>query len=267
MVLRSSSTSWWRNGPIARLIWHIGNFCIPFAQKLPLNLYLAYLAAWGAFIGVLLLMVLHRVIMRLLLAYRGWLYQNPREQSKLVLMWGAFLHCLVGKHPMTYSFQSALPRQPVPALHDTIQRYLETVEPLLSKKEFEETKKEALRFETEGIGVKCQKYLKLKSWWASNYVTDWWERYVYLKGRTSLMINSNYYAMDSAKYLPTTVQEARAGSIIHKMLKFKRLLDHEELEPLLIRGIVPLCMKQYDRMFSTTRIPRTYLYSLLVVEI
>ncbi len=39
-----------------------------------------------------------------------------------------------------------------------------------------------------------QRYLLLKSWWASNYVTDWWEQYVYLYGRSSIMINSNYYA-------------------------------------------------------------------------
>ena len=39
-----------------------------------------------------------------------------------------------------------------------------------------------------------QRYLLLKSWWTSNYVTDWWEQYVYLYGRSSIMINSNYYA-------------------------------------------------------------------------
>ena len=45
-----------------------------------------------------------------------------------------------------------------------------------------------------GAGKKMQRYLLLKSWWASNYVTDWWEQYVYLYGRSSIMINSNYYA-------------------------------------------------------------------------
>jgi hypothetical protein len=40
--------------------------------------------------------------------------------------------------------------------------------------------------------------LVLKSWFSSNYVTDWWEKYVYLRARGALMINSNYYIMDSA---------------------------------------------------------------------
>ena len=46
----------------------------------------------------------------------------------------------------------------------------------------------------DGPGKKMQRFLVLKSWWASNYVTDWWEQYVYLYGRSSIMINSNYYA-------------------------------------------------------------------------
>lgn len=45
-----------------------------------------------------------------------------------------------------------------------------------------------------GPGKKMQFYLVLKSWWSNNYVTDWWESYVYLHGRSSIMINSNYYA-------------------------------------------------------------------------
>ena len=44
-----------------------------------------------------------------------------------------------------------------------------------------------------------QRYLYLKSWWATNYVTDWWELYVYLYGRSSIMINSNYYTCVSAE--------------------------------------------------------------------
>lgn len=26
-------------------------------------------------------------------------------------------------------------------------------------------------------------------------VSDWWEEYIYLRGRSPLMVNSNYYAM------------------------------------------------------------------------
>ena len=48
-----------------------------------------------------------------------------------------------------------------------------------------------------GIANKLQRYLILKSWWATNYVTDWWEQYVYLRGRSPIMVNSNYYGVVS----------------------------------------------------------------------
>lgn len=48
-----------------------------------------------------------------------------------------------------------------------------------------------------GIGNKLQRYLILKSWWSTNYVTDWWEQYVYLQGRAPIMVNSNYYGIVS----------------------------------------------------------------------
>lgn len=79
----------------------------------------------------------------------------------------------------------------------------------------------------KNLGPRLQWYLKLKSWWASNYVSfchsfglytgashaftvstssfsssfcvaqvsDWWEEYIYLRGRGPIMVNSNYYAM------------------------------------------------------------------------
>lgn len=106
-----------------------------------------------------------------------------------------------------------------------------------------------------GIGVKLQRYLWLKSWWSSNYVSDWWEEYVYLRGRSPLMINSNFYGIDAILMHPTTVQAARAASAINSCLHYRRLVERQELEPILIQGIVPLCSWQYERIFNTTRIP------------
>ncbi|KJE95992.1 carnitine O-acyltransferase [Capsaspora owczarzaki ATCC 30864] len=89
----------------------------------------------------------------------------------------------------------------------------------------------------------------------SNYVSDWWEKYVYLRGRSSIMVNSNYYVLDAFTYMPCTNQLARAALFISNILKFKRDLDREEIEPITIRDTVPLCMAQYERLFTTTRIP------------
>lgn len=43
--------------------------------------------------------------------------------------------------------------------------------------------------------------------------------------------------------------------MVMQFVHFKRLIDHERLDPMLIRGTVPLCMAQYRRMFGTTRLP------------
>lgn len=86
------------------------------------------------------------------------------------------------------------------------------------------------------LGPRLQWYLKLKSWWASNYVSpgfwilffspqsslsqcvkgsiifptaqvsDWWEEYIYLRGRSPIMVNSNYYAMVSCVSITVHLQ-------------------------------------------------------------
>lgn len=35
----------------------------------------------------------------------------------------------------------------------------------------------------------------------------------------------------------------------------KQKIDREQVEPLLIRNTIPICMGQYERAFSTTRVP------------
>lgn len=82
-----------------------------------------------------------------------------------------------------------------------------------------------------GIGPRLQWYLVLKSWWATNYVSDWWEEYVYLRGRSPIMVNSNFYGVDAVLRHPTTIQAARAANIVYCMLQFRRSVDREELSP------------------------------------
>jgi carnitine O-palmitoyltransferase 1 len=79
---------------------------------------------------------------------------------------------------------------------------------------------------------------------------------VYLRGRSPIAINSNYYVLDSGDWQPTTCQEARAAAVIYSMLLYKERLTDETLEPTMVGdGTVPLCMWQFERMFSTSRIP------------
>lgn len=133
-------------------------------------------------------------------------------------------------------------------------RYLRSVRPLLDDENYEKVKREADEFQS-GIGKKLQRYLTLKSWWATNYVSDWWEEYVYLRGRSPLMVNSNFYGVDAIFTLPTKIQAARAASVCHHLLQFRRAVDRQELEPIMVQGLVPLCSWQYERTFNTVREP------------
>ncbi|XP_018360909.1 PREDICTED: carnitine O-palmitoyltransferase 1, muscle isoform isoform X1 [Trachymyrmex cornetzi] len=199
-----------------------------------------------------------RYTLKLLLLYKGWMYEargKGRKPSKLTQIWLLLVQLFSGWHkPMLYSFQGSLPRLPLPTVPETMERYLKSVRPLLDDENYARMENLAKEFQN-GIGIKLQRYLFLKSWWATNYVSDWWEEYVYLRGRSPLIVNSNFYGMDAILTHFTNLQAARAGAVIYSCLQYRRLIERQELEPILVQGLVPLCSWQYERVFNTTRIP------------
>ncbi|KAM8927580.1 carnitine O-palmitoyltransferase 1, liver isoform-like [Pelodytes ibericus] len=196
-----------------------------------------------------------RYILKQLLSYHGWMYEQHGKMSATTKLWLTLVKIFSGRKPMLYSYQASLPRLPVPGIKDTTQRYLDSVRPLMNDEEFKRMTALAKDFEVK-LAPRLQWYLKLKSWWASNYVSDWWEEYIYLRGRGPIMVNSNYYAMDFLYVTPTPVQAARAGNTVHAILLYRRKLSREELKPSRVPGsIIPLCSSQWERTFNTTRIP------------
>ncbi|XP_072128233.1 carnitine O-palmitoyltransferase 1, liver isoform isoform X2 [Mobula birostris] len=196
-----------------------------------------------------------RQTLKLLLSYHGWMYIPHGKTPGHIKLWMLMVKIFSGRKPLTYSFQTSLPRLPVPAVKDTMRKYLESVRPLLTDENFKRMQALARDFELKE-GPRLQWYLKLKSWWATNYVSDWWEEYIYLRGRGPIMVNSNYYAMDYLYVVPTQLQAARAGNTIHAMLLYRRKLDREEIRPVFtLDTAVPLCSAQFEWMFNTTRIP------------
>ena len=43
--------------------------------------------------------------------------------------------------------------------------------------------------------------------------------------------------------------------VLRQFLEYKHRADDQSIEPMMVRGTVPLCMEQHLRMFSTTRVP------------
>eukprot|EP00164_Ancoracysta_twista_P002189 GFYU01002889.1.p1 GENE.GFYU01002889.1~~GFYU01002889.1.p1 ORF type:complete len:783 (-),score=246.37 GFYU01002889.1:209-2557(-) len=255
-VLTAEPDSWWRNGNLANLAWDLSEH-LPFWDYMGRKRRITTLTILCGIVVALFLAILNRQWMKLLLRYKGWMYTAPGKKPNMITVaWGAMLKTFlkVVRKPLLYSFQGSLPHLPVPKLSGTCDKYILSLEPILSSKELEETKAKALQFQ-KNEGPKLQRYLWLKWLLTPNYVSDWWLTYVYLKGRSSLLINSNPYTLGSSFWTPTSNQAARAGSVVYWLMRFKRLIDREELSPTFVRDLVPMCMQQYEMMFSTTRIP------------
>uniref|UniRef100_A0A8B9JH50 carnitine O-palmitoyltransferase n=1 Tax=Astyanax mexicanus TaxID=7994 RepID=A0A8B9JH50_ASTMX len=195
-----------------------------------------------------------KLCLKQLLSYHRWMFEQHGNVSTTTKVWVMLVRIFSGRQPLLYSYQGSLPNLPVPAIKDTVKRYLESVRPLKSDSEFERMTNLAKEFE-DSLGSRLQWYLKLKALWASNYVSDWWEEYIYLRGRGPIMVNSNYYGMDFLYVTPTPIQAARAGNTLHAVLMYRRRLNKEEIKPWLLRSCIPCCSYQYQRLFDTCRIP------------
>uniref|UniRef100_A0A671QR42 carnitine O-palmitoyltransferase n=1 Tax=Sinocyclocheilus anshuiensis TaxID=1608454 RepID=A0A671QR42_9TELE len=171
-----------------------------------------------------------RFCLKLLLSYHRWMFELHGRISTKTKVWAPF----------------------------SLFQYLESVKPLLDVAGFQRMTRLAAEFE-KSLGNHLQKYLKLKALWATNYVSDWWEEYVYLRSRSPIMVNSNYYGMDFLYVTPTATQAARAGNTITALFLYRRKVNREELNPVcdktLFLGFIPLCAAQCERMFNTTRTP------------
>ncbi|KAM9783830.1 carnitine O-palmitoyltransferase 1, liver isoform isoform X1 [Syngnathus typhle] len=254
VVIAILATMYMRSDPSMGLISKI-------QQHLPLSLSLSaqgqtMLSAlvFSTLLWLSLILAL-RFCLKLLLSYHRWMFEQHGRVSNATKIWVTLLRLLSSRKPLLYSYQTSLPHLPVPAIKDTLSRYLESTRPLLSEPEFKRMKTLAADFECN-LGNRLQRYLKLKALWATNYVSDWWEEYIYLRSRGPIMVNSNYYGMDFLFVTPTSIQAARAGNTITAMLLYRRKVNREELKPSRVPGtVIPLCAAQTERMFNTTRTP------------
>ena len=158
----------------------------------------------------------------------------------------------------TFDHQHLLPKLPVPGLDETCDRFIEWVQPLLTESEFKKTKKVVEKFrQPGGDGQKLQK--RLTEWCqqtgSPNWLEPFWDR-KYLMSRVPLPINVNFCTVCEENSSITGIpQIRRSAMLIYLSLRFKSLIDNESLEVDKDR-YGPLCMIQFKKLFSTTRIPQ-----------
>ncbi|XP_052790483.1 carnitine O-acetyltransferase-like [Mya arenaria] len=153
-----------------------------------------------------------------------------------------------------FSVQASLPRFPVAPLQQTLDKYLQTLRPLVSDHDFRHAQKLCEDFKT-GVGPLLQTKLEERAQKHTNWLSDWWRQVAYLDVRESCVINSNPGVLfPKADFNDLQGQLSYAARLIAGVLDYKVMIDTQTL-PVEHLGKAPLCMMQYYQILSACRIP------------
>lgn len=156
-----------------------------------------------------------------------------------------------------FGSQLGLERLPVPPLKQTLARYLESVQPLLTPAEFQQTQKAVQDFEEDPLSAKLQERLEARAKATEgkedSWLAKWWDSYAYLSARDPLVPYVNYFY----RHRPCS-SESKASRVAAQLLKgallFRQMVLDQTLEP--DKGKQgPMCMNAFRYMFNTTRLP------------
>lgn len=149
-----------------------------------------------------------------------------------------------------------LPHYPLPTLQDTLQKYLRSVQPLLSDDAYRQTETIVTNFaRSNGAGPHLHTLLKKRADSTENWLSDWWLKYAYLGYRIPVVVNSNpglYF--ETKSFANQTEWLQYTSKILWATLRFKEMIDLKEI-PADKMGKALLDMGQYGRIFGTCRIP------------
>jgi len=187
-----------------------------------------------------------------LIANHFWI-RNPK--SSRTKLWGLIVGLLRGTPPFsTLHFQSYVPRQPLPDLDASLDKWLKVSELIVSPEEFEYTKQAVEEFRVNE-GPKLQAYLRKRAEEKTNWLSDYWISVAYLSGRMPVAIHSSFYFTNSLPKTMVSDPLAKAATSLYGMLSFSELVFSNKLQPVMLRKLVPLCMYNYKFIYNVTRIP------------
>lgn len=158
---------------------------------------------------------------------------------------------------MTTQNEYVLPRLPVPQLHETLQRYLESVKPLVSAQEWAAHAELVAQFES-GEGRTLQEHLlkrelsqaMSKSYPFSYIEADWDQMYLGGRYENPINVNPSYGLVDETEgNLKGMVP--RTAAFVRSAIKWWGKVKSSELEP-----DHKQCMSSFARQFGTARVPK-----------
>jgi len=155
------------------------------------------------------------------------------------------------------SMESQLPHLPVPPLQQSMDKYLNAVEPLLTEKELKRTTAAVDEFRRPGgMGEKLQSLLQDRAAKTDNWLAEWWDNGAYFDYRAPVVINSSPGILFPVQDFKSDRDQYRyAAKMVHSILQFKDLVDFEQL-PVEYAGKDPVTMRQYKKLLSVSRIPQ-----------
>ncbi|XP_020633624.3 peroxisomal carnitine O-octanoyltransferase isoform X1 [Pogona vitticeps] len=157
----------------------------------------------------------------------------------------------------TFQYQNSLPSLPVPALDESLKKYLDSVKPFLNHEEYQRTWDIVKRFEN-GIGKELHQKLLERAKVKRNWLEEWWLNVAYLQSRIATQIYHNFGGpgpyLEHYWPLKEGTQIERGSLTVWITLKFWELMRTEKL-PVHKSGNVPLDMDQFRMLFCTCKIP------------
>lgn len=171
--------------------------------------------------------------------------------------YGLLKPAALGKIPGRFLLhQEALPHLPVPPLQQTLDRYLLTLQPIISEEELNHTQELVAEFRKPGgVGERLQKGLERRARKTENWLSDWWLKTAYLEYRLPVVVHSSPgVVLPKQDFQDRQGQLRFAAKLIEGILDFKTMIDNETL-PVEYMGGKPLCMNQYYQILSSCRIP------------
>lgn len=247
-----------------------------------ITLFVGCLSFWYSII------LIFRFIIRRILSYTDWIFDNPKSPSFKTKLWRLSSKMFLNPTDQKlYDFQTYLPKFPLQKLDKTVSKYLLSVKPLLSKEEFDRHEELSLKF-LQREGLELQKALVSRHKSTDNYVSQYWEDFAYLTGKCTFIVtlfnlskSLPLYCIAGRQTIDPTDdtspnpglmlnvsvslhcpfgtpqdfrQASRAASISHLQMCYRHFVQTEKFPPFTLAGTsVPLCSEQYRRLYNTTR--------------
>ena len=143
---------------------------------------------------------------------------------------------------------------PVPDLKQTLEKYLKSVRPFLTPKEFSVTLHGVEEF-INGEGPYLQKLLQQRAERLDNWLSEWWIEEAYLSFRLPLPVFGSPFSTRFREHFHSTSDLLDyTANYIYGLIKFYEAVLRDELAPDFL-GDKPLCMNQYYKLPGTYRIP------------